>query len=101
LAELGNSLFSNKQIIELCEGAENAARTYVLSKISKKRINTLDISVEADGRNPINVNVEVTLFLSSNLIDLDLNRLTNEAINHAFSYMDKFLENLNANSANT
>ena len=96
----GISLLSNYQIIELCEGAEHAIRGYILSKISKKRIKTLDIFVEADGLKPVNISIEVTLFFS-NLNDLDANKLANEAINHGFIYVDQYLENIDANSKNS
>ena len=101
MAGLSNFLWSEKQITELSEGTEHVVREYILYKIPKKRIRTLEILIEANGLSPVNVSVDVTLFLSSNLTDLNVSKLTNEAINHGFNYIDQFLENLNANSTNT
>jgi hypothetical protein len=101
LVGLSNFILSNEQITILCEETENAVRKHVLSKIPKKQIRDLDILIEADGLTHVNVSVEVTIILSSNSTDLDVNKLTTDAINHGFNFIDQFLENLDANSTNT
>jgi hypothetical protein len=58
LAENGIPELTLEQVEELCERAEQAARTYVLSKVSTGRIATLDVSVDAEGTKPVTVDVE-------------------------------------------
>ena len=62
VVELGIPELTTEQIENLCSTAENVARKYVLSKVSSKLVDRLDISVEAVGLKPVNVNVEIELF---------------------------------------
>ena len=59
--ELGVPELSTEQIEILCAAAEEEARKWVLSKVSSKMIDRLDISVEAEGSKPIEVAVEINL----------------------------------------
>ena len=67
VVELGIPELTTEQIETLCSTAENAARKYVLSKVSSKMVDRLDISVEAAGSKPVNVTVEVDLELTPKL----------------------------------
>ena len=64
MVELGIPELTTEQIETLCSTAENAARKYVLSKVSSKMVDRLDISVEAVGSKPVNVTVEIELVLT-------------------------------------
>ena len=64
MVELGFPELTTEQIETLCQTAENAARKAVLSKVSSKMVDRLDISVEAEGSKPVNVTVEVELILN-------------------------------------
>ena len=87
-----------EQVEELCELAEQAAREYVLSKVSTSRIVTLDVAVDAEGTKPVTVNVDVTVVLSPIMKDFDVESLTKEATKQAFAHIEKYLRELECKS---
>ena len=94
MEEIGISDLSNQQLEKLCEIAEKAARDYVTSKVSIRRISQLDISVNTEDRNPVTVNVEVELVLSPLMKDYDVDKLAADAIEKAFSAISTYLREL-------
>ena len=94
MVELGIPELSTEQIEALCATAENAARKYVLSKVSSKMVDRLDISVEAEGSKPVSVTVEINLILASEANDVDAQALASEAANEANKASKKFLRKL-------
>jgi phosphoribosyl-dephospho-CoA transferase len=98
LAETGIPELTLEQVEELCERAEQAARTYVLSKVSTGRIATLDVSVDAEGTKPVTVDVEVTVVLSPLMKDFDVEELTKEATKRAFAIIEEYLRELRCKS---
>jgi phosphoribosyl-dephospho-CoA transferase len=98
LAETGIPELTLEQVAELCERAEQAARDYVLSKLSTGRIATLGVSVDAEGTKPVTVDVEVTVVLSPLMKDFDVEALTKEAIKRAFAIIEEYLRELSCKS---
>ena len=94
MVELGFPELTTEQIENLCSTAENAARKYVLSKVSNKDIDRLDISVEADGAKPVNVTVEIDLILASQTKNVDADALVKEAVNEAHKATENFLRKI-------
>ena len=94
VVELGFPELTTEQIENLCSTAENAARKYVLSKVSNKDIDRLDISVEADGSKPVNVTVEIDLILGSQTKNVDADVLVKEAVNEAHKATENFLRKI-------
>jgi len=94
LVELGIPELSTEQIEALCSKAENAARKHVLSKVSSKMVDRLDISVEAEGSKPVNVTVEVNLTLKPEAKGVDAQALAKEATNEAHRAIEKYLRKL-------
>ena len=94
MVELGFPELTTEQIENLCSTAENAARKYVLSKVSNKDIDRLDISVEADGSKPVNVTVEIDLILGSQTKNVDADALVKEAVNEAHKATENFLRKI-------
>jgi len=94
VVELGFPELTTEQIENLCSTAENAARKYVLSKVSNKDIDRLDISVEADGSKPVNVTVEMDLILGSQTKNVDADVLVKEAVNEAHKATENFLRKI-------
>jgi hypothetical protein len=94
VVELGIPELTTEQIETLCSTAEDAARKYVLSKVSHKDIDRLDISVEADGSKPVNVTVEINLILASQIKDVDADVLVKEAVNQAHKATENFLRKI-------
>ena len=94
LVELGIPELSTEQIETLCATAENAARKHVLSKVSSKLVDKLDISVEAEGSKPVKVTVEINLTLAPDAKDVDAQALAKEATNEAHKASEKYLRKL-------
>ncbi len=94
VVELGIPELTTEQIETLCSTAENAARKYVLSKISSKMVERLDISVEATGSKPCSVTVEADLALSSEAKGVDAEALVKEATNEAHKAIENYLRKL-------
>jgi len=96
--ELGLPELTTEQIEELCSITEEDAREYVLSKVPSKRIETLNISVEAEGTKPVTLTVEIDVALSPLMKDFDVQKLVDEAVNEAFTSAKKYLRELKCHS---
>ncbi len=94
VVELGIPELTTEQIETLCSTAEDAARKYVLAKISHKDIDRLDISVEAEGAKPVSVTVEINLQLLPQAKGIDVETLVKEAVNEAHKATENFLRKL-------
>lgn len=91
LEEIGISELTVEQLEKLCEIGEQAARDYIVSKVSARRISTLDITVDTEGSKPVTVNVEVEVILSPLMKDFGVEKLTKEAIEKAFAAINEYL----------
>jgi hypothetical protein len=94
VVELGIPELTNEQIEEVCATAEDAARKHVLSKVSQKLLEKLDISVEAEGAKPVTFTVEVDLALIPEGKDFDQKKLAEEAVRKAFEAIETYLRKL-------
>jgi post-segregation antitoxin (ccd killing protein) len=92
--ELGLPDLTTEQIETLCSTAEDAARKYILSKMSLKMVEKLNISVEVEGAKPVNVTVEIDLVLSPKMKDFDADTLVNEAVQAALAASESYLRKL-------
>jgi Protein of unknown function (DUF3194) len=79
VVELGIPELTTEQIESLCQTAEDAARKHILSRVSNKQVDRLDISVEAEGTKPVSVTVEINLALSLQAKNVDVQGLVKEA----------------------
>jgi len=95
---LGISELTTEQIEELCLIAEKAAREYVLSKVPSKKIETLDISAEAEGEKPVALKIDVTVTLSPSMRNFDVQRVADEAVREAFISAEKHLREIACHS---
>lgn len=92
--ELGLPDLTTEQTEALCSTAENAARKYILSKVPLKKVDNLNISVEAEGTKPVNVTVEIDLSLSPQMKDFNAEALVNEAVQKALEASEIYLRTL-------
>lgn len=74
---------TTEEIEEICSAAEEAARQLILSKVGLKRVEDLDVMVEAEGDKPLRLNVEVAVEPTSSMPNLEA--LVEEATKTAFS----------------
>ena len=98
MEELGIPDLTTEQIETLCQIAENAARKHILSKLSSKTVEKLDISVEAEGKKPVNLTVEIDLGLIPKVKDFDSEILVKEAVKEAFVASENYLRKLKCHS---
>jgi len=98
LEDLGIPELTSEQVEELCALAEKAAREYVTSKVPSKRIETLNIGVEAEGSKPVTVTIDVDIVLSPLMKDLDVKGLIEEAVKEAFASVNNYLRALKCRS---
>ncbi len=94
MVDLGIPELTTEQIELLCQTAEEAAKNFILSKVSVKNLDTLDIAVEVAGTKPVDVTVEIDLILSKSVKDVDAEVLVKDAVNEAHKASEKFLRQL-------
>ena len=94
MEELGIPDLTTEQIETLCSTAEGAARKHVLSRVPSKMVETLNISVEADGTKPVNLTVEIDLVLSPKMENFDADALAKEAVKEALKESENYLRKL-------
>jgi hypothetical protein len=95
---LGIPDLTNEQIEELCLIAEKAAREHVLSKVPSKKIETLDITAEAEGSKPVALKIDVAVTLCLSMKDFDVQKLADEAVREAFISAEKHLREITCHS---
>ena len=98
MEELGIPELNSKQIEELCSITEEAARKYVLSQIPPKRIDTLNIDVEAEGTKPLKLTINVDIALAASMKDFNVQKLVDKAVKEAFTTAEKYLRELTCHS---
>jgi len=98
LEEIGIPELTEEQLEKLCEIGEKAARDHILSKVSARRISTLDVTVDAEGSRPVTVNIEVDVTLSPLMKDLDVETLAKEATEKALTAIKEYLRELTCKS---
>jgi len=94
LEEIGIPKLTSTQVNELCEIGENAARDYITSKISPRKISSLDITIEVEGTKPITVDIDIEIVLSPLMRDYDAKALVNEAKQEAFNAIEEYLRKI-------
>jgi len=95
LASLRLPELTSEQIEELCLIAEKAARQHILSKVSSKKIESLDIIAHAEGTKTLALEVEVAVTLSPSMKSFKVQELVDDAVKEAFSSAEKHLGDLN------
>jgi len=96
--EIGIPELTSEEIEELCSIAEKAAREYVLSKVPPKRIDVLNVSVEAEGAKPVTLTIEVEVSLSPLMKNFDAQKLANEAVKEAYASAEEYVRELKRRS---
>jgi hypothetical protein len=98
LEEIGVAELTEEQLEELCKIGEKAAKAYIHSKVHEKRISRLDITIEAEGKKPVTINVEIEIGLSAPIQDVDIYQVANEAAEKALEETNKYLCELSCKS---
>ncbi len=95
---MGIPELTTEQVEELCAIADDAARKYVLSKVPQKKIDKLDIIVEADGTKPLTLTIDIDIALSPLIQNFNVQELVDEAVKEAFTSVEKYLRKLKCHS---
>jgi hypothetical protein len=98
LEETNKSSLSDEQIEKLCILADEAARKYIVSKISNREIDDLSISVDLEESKSLKVEVEVDLTLSQSCRDVDAEKIADDAVKMAFKAIDEYLREVKCQS---
>lgn len=98
MLSIGIPELTGEQIEEISVTAEEAARSYVCSKISPKRIEKLDVVVRTEGSRPITLAVEIELITSPSMEKIDVQRIVDGAIKKSFNSAEKYLRKLSCQS---
>ena len=77
----------------MCLAAQEAARIHLMSKMSLKRVDDIDITIEAIGDKPLTLLVDVSIELDTG--DEDLGPLVNAAADIAFVAAEEKARELN------
>jgi len=96
--ELGLPDLTDEQIEKVCSVAEEAARRHVLTKVSSKKIDVLNVSAEAEGTKPLRLTIDVDVLLSSSMKDFDAQQLCDDAVRQAFAAARDYLKGLACHS---
>ena len=84
---------TDEEIELICGAAEEAARKFILSKISLKKLEDLDLSVEGAGDKPLSVTVEIAI--ESELENPELTSIIDSATDAAFEAAEAKVLELN------
>lgn len=94
MENLGISELTSEQTETLCTIAEEAARKHILSKVSKKQLETLNVCAEVEGTKPVKLTVGVDIELLPSVKGVSPEKLVNEAVRTAFKAAEKYLRKL-------
>jgi hypothetical protein len=84
---------TDEEIEMICGAAEEAARQFILSKISLKKLEDLDLSVEGVGDKPLSVTVEIAIETEPE--DPELSTIIEHATDAAFVAAEAKVRELN------
>lgn len=83
---------TDEDLDKISEIAVSSAQDFVLSKVSKKEINDIDINVELNYNDSLNVNLTVNILLDDlSSTDADI---ADDAADHALLEIEKFLDKI-------
>lgn len=94
MEELRLPELTDEQIEDLCLIAEEAARKYICSKISAKKVEALNVAAEVEGSKPVKLTIDVDITLSSSAKEFDAQELTDESLRKAFATAKEYLRRL-------
>ena len=84
---------TDEEVELICTEVEEAARKFILSKISLKKLGDLDLSVEGVGDKPLSVTVQIAI--ESELEDPELGMVIDNATDAAFAAAEAKVRELN------
>lgn len=83
---------TDEEIEAICTAAEEAARRFILNKISLKKLEDLNLAVEAVGDKPLSLSVEIAV--ETEFEDPDLGVTIDKATDAAFAAAEAKVQEL-------
>lgn len=94
MEELGIPKLTTKQIEVLCQIAETAVKRYVLSQVSLKLIERLNIIIEAKGDKPITIEIDIDFAMATIEKSINPEIIAKNAIKEALIASENYLRQL-------
>jgi len=86
---------SDEELENICNIAEEAARKYIMSKVSKEGITDLTISVDVEKKpEALNVDIDVEVRLSPLYRNVNVKEIAEESVSAAFKAVEEYLEKI-------
>ncbi|MEM3193768.1 MAG: DUF3194 domain-containing protein [Candidatus Bathyarchaeia archaeon] len=83
-----------EELEKICDIAEEAARKYVMSRVPREYISDLSISVDLEGSETLNIDIEVELSLSPFYKGASAEELANGSVKAAFDAIEEYLRKI-------
>lgn len=81
---------SEDNVVELCELAESVVRSHIFSRIPRRQILDLDVTIEADLNEALTITIDIDVTLSP-FFQGNLEEIEEEAIEKAFKIIERRL----------
>lgn len=94
LGERPVSSLTYEELEKICEVAEEAARKYIFSKVKREYVSDLYISVDLEGLDVLNVNVEVEIEFSPLCRRVNAQEIADGSVKAAFEAIENYLKNI-------
>lgn len=94
MSERPISSLTYEELERICEEAEEAARRYIFSKVRREYISDISISIDLEGLESLNVDVEVEVRLSPLCRGLDLQGIIDGSVKAAFEAIERYLKTI-------
>lgn len=94
MSERPISTLTYDELEKICTVAEEAARKYIFSKVSKEYVSDLHISVDLEGQDTLNVSVEVEIKLSPLCRKVNVQEIADGSVRAAFEAIEKCLNEI-------
>ncbi|MCW3981239.1 MAG: DUF3194 domain-containing protein [Candidatus Bathyarchaeota archaeon] len=98
MEEIGIPELTEDQMQTLSEMAEEAARDYILSNVSRRQISILNIVIEAVGSKPVTITIDVDLLLSPPMKGVKTEDVAQQAAGKALEAVERCLRDLSCQS---
>lgn len=88
------STLSYEELEKICDVAEEAARKYIMSRVPREYVSDLSISVDLEGSETLNIDVEVEVSLSPLCKGISAEEIANGSVKAAFNAIEEYLRKI-------
>jgi hypothetical protein len=88
------SSLTYEEMEKICEVAEEAARKYIMSKVPSEYVSDISISVDLEGSESLNVEVDVEVEFSPLCRKINVREIVEGSVKAAFEAVEKYLDEI-------